>query len=157
HLYNFGAAWLLVLDIDLHASVTAITFGDTKEGSMGVRVRADMRADRKGKLTNAEGKSGEGPKQNRDRKGCWGLISAGCDYSGPTDDKVAGISIFADPTNPVPTAWHARNYGLLGANPFGRAKSNFPDTQGRLDQVKLAKGAHLKLRYGLLLHDGDVK
>src|SRR5262249_37237447 len=98
-----------------------------------------------------------GPKQNRDRKGCWGLISAWCDYSGPTEGKVAGISIFADPSNPVPSAWHARNYGLLAANPFGRAHAGFPDTKDKKDLVKLAKGKHRKLRYGLLLHDGDVK
>src|SRR4051812_45065611 len=34
---------LFVLDIDLLASVCPITFGDTKEGSMGVRVRDPMR------------------------------------------------------------------------------------------------------------------
>ena len=32
---------LLVLDIDLHADVCPITFGDTKEGSFGVRVRTE--------------------------------------------------------------------------------------------------------------------
>ena len=29
--------------------------------------------------------------------------------------------------------------------------------KGKTDLVKLAKGDHLKLRYGILLHDGDVK
>src|SRR5262249_18587078 len=39
HLHDLGGAYLLVLDIDLHASVCPVTFGDTKEGSLGVRVR----------------------------------------------------------------------------------------------------------------------
>src|SRR5262249_51214199 len=39
HLYDLGKAHLIVLDIDLRAGAYAITFGDTKEGSLGVRVR----------------------------------------------------------------------------------------------------------------------
>ena len=50
-----------------------------------------------------------------------------------------------------------RAYGLLAANPFGRAKSGFPGARGRTDLVKLDRGEHLKLRYGILLHTGDVK
>jgi hypothetical protein len=45
----------------------------------------------------------------------------------------------------------------MAANPFGRDKSGFPAVKGKTDLVKLAKGEHLKLRYGILLHDGDVK
>jgi hypothetical protein len=143
---------LLVLDIDLHASVCPITFADTKEGSLGVRVREVLRVDRgKGQLTNAEGKSGE--------KGCWGLVSAWCDYSGPVDEKsIAGIAVFADPKNPIDTAWHARNYGLMAANPFGRDKhARFPSRKGNDTPVKLAKGEHLRLRYGVFVHTGDAK
>ena len=45
----------------------------------------------------------------------------------------------------------------MAANPFGRDKSGFPAVKGKTDLVKLAKGEHLKLRYGILLHDGDAK
>jgi hypothetical protein len=158
HLYNFGEAQLFVLDIDLFASVVPITFGDTKEGALGVRVRTSLTQDRgKGQLTNAEGKTGEGKNGNRDKTGCWGLVSKWCDDSGPVGRTTAGIAIFADPTNPYATAWHARGYGLLAANPFGRAKSGFPAMKGNKELVKLAKGDHLKLRYGIFLHLGDVK
>src|SRR5262249_40874424 len=65
HLYDFGKARLFVFDIDLHASVAPITFGDTKEGSFGVRVNDAMReTGGNGKLVNAEGKVG--------MKECWG-------------------------------------------------------------------------------------
>jgi hypothetical protein len=147
---------LFVLDIDLHASVCPITFADTKEGSMGVRVRDAMRADKKGKLTNAEGKSGEGKRPNNDRKGCWGLKSAWCDSSGPAGKKTAGIAVFSDPTNDPPSVWHVGNYGLMAANPFGRKHANFPDARDK-PLCKLARGEHLKLRYGIFVHDGDVK
>jgi hypothetical protein len=150
HLYSLGAAHLLVLDIDLHASVCPITFGDTKEGSLGIRINDAIREEKsKGKLVNADGKEGE--------RECWGRISAWCDYSGLIGGKTVGLAILADPKNPYPTCWHARGYGLMAANPFGRTKSGFPAMKGKNDLVKLTKGEHLKLRYGLLLHSGDAK
>jgi hypothetical protein len=157
HLYDLPEGRLLVLDVDLHASVAPLTFGDTKEGSLGIRIRTALTEDRgKGRLTNAEGKTGEGKLNNIEKKGCWGLVSAWCDYSGPVDGKAAGLAIFADPTNSVPTAWHSRGYGLMAANPFGRQKSGFPSQRGNTQLVHLARGEHLKLRYGLFLHAGDV-
>jgi hypothetical protein len=45
----------------------------------------------------------------------------------------------------------------MAANPFGRAKSGFPAMKGKPDLVRLAKGEHLKLRYGLLIHPGDAR
>jgi hypothetical protein len=149
-LHDFGPTRLFIVDIDLHADAMAVTFGDTKEGSFGVRVNDGIRESKgQGKLENAEGKVGE--------KACWGQISAWCDYSGPIDGTVAGIAIFDDPANPYPACWHSRAYGLMAANPFGRAKSGFPAMKGKTDLVKLAKGDHLQLRYGLLVHPGDAK
>jgi hypothetical protein len=159
-LIDFGEAQLLVFDIDLHASNVALTFGDTKEGAFGVRVADSVTEEKgKGKLTNADGHTGEGDKKtnNADMKGCWGVKSAWCDYSGPVDDKTVGLAIFSDPKNPEAAYWHSRGYGLMAANPFGRDKSGFPAAKGNKDLVRLAKGEHLKLRYGVLLHDGDVK
>lgn len=149
-LVDLGGAQLLIFDIDLHASVAALTFGDTKEGSLGVRVRRELTAGKgnKGKLTNAEGKTGE--------LACWGQVSAWCDDSGPIGAKTAGIAVFAHPDNPVATCWHARGYGLMAANPFGREKAGFPAMKGKTERAKLAKGEHLKLRYGILLHQGDA-
>jgi hypothetical protein len=150
HLYDLGPAKLLVFDIDLHASVCPITFGDTKEGSMGVRVAETMTENKKlgGVLENAEGK--------RTMKECWGVGSRWCDYSGPVGGKTVGLAIFDHPNNSHPAYWHSRNYGLMAANPFGRTKSGYPGVKGRTDLVKLAQGEHLKLRYGLLIHPGNA-
>jgi hypothetical protein len=151
HVYDLGDAKLLTFDIDLHASAVPITFGDTKEGSFAVRVAEFMSEKRKqgGLLENAEGKQTEA--------NCWGRKSGWCDYSGPVDGQIVGLTIFDDPKNPHPAHWHSRSYGLMGANPFGRTKAGFPDTKGRTDLVKIPKGEHLKLRYGLLIHAGDAK
>jgi hypothetical protein len=147
---NFGEAQLYVVDSDLSA-VVPVTFGDTKEGAFGVRVADSLREEKggKGHITNAEGKVGE--------KQCWGQISAWCDYSGPVEGSMAGVAIFADPNNPLPSCWHSRGYGLMAANPFGREKSGFPAMKGNSKRFHLDKGEHLKLRYGIFLHNGDVK
>jgi hypothetical protein len=150
HLYDLGDARLIVFDIDLHASVAPITFGDTKEGAFGLRVSDAIREEKsKGVLENAEGKKSE--------RNCWGRISKWCDYSGVIDGKKAGIAILDDPGNPFPACWHSRGYGLMAANPFGRVLSGFPAMQDKKDLVKLAKDDRLKLRYGILLHSGDAK
>jgi len=150
HLYNFGDTRLFVVDIDLLASAAAITFGDTKEGSFGVRINDLLREQGgKGSLENADGKVGE--------KNCWGRTSAWCDYSGPLGGKTVGLTIFDDPHNPYPACWHSRGYGLMAANPFGRSHSGFPAMQGRTDLVRIPKGEELKLRYGLLLHPGNAR
>jgi len=151
-LHAAGAGRLIVLDIDLDASVCSVTFGDTKEGSMGVRVNDQIRLAAKGThsaLVNADGKSGEAS--------VWGMLSDWCDYSGEIDGKLAGIALFDDPTNKPRACWHSRGYGLMAANPFGRSESGFPARKGDLQLVKLAKGEHLHLRYGIYLHQGNAK
>jgi hypothetical protein len=149
---------LLVFDIELTASVCPITFEDTKEGSFGVRVRDELTvAKGKGRLVNAEGHTTEGEKNNAKRDGVWGLRSDWCDYSGKVDGKTVGVAVFADPKNAYPSCWHARNYGLLAANPFGRDRSGFPDVKGKADLVKLKKGDRLTLRYAIFTHPGDEK
>ena len=148
--YDLGKARLLVLRIDVNASVVPITFGDTKEGALGVRINDVIRAGKygRGKIENAKGKFGE--------KDCWGRIADWCDYSGPIDGKVVGLAVLADAKNAYPSYWHVRDYGLMAANPFGRKKAAFHDGAAEKPLVHLAKGEHLQLRYGILLHEGDA-
>jgi Methane oxygenase PmoA len=149
-LYMFGDTRLLAFDIDLQASVMPITFGDTKEGSFGIRINDRItEKSGNGKIENADGKTRE--------KNCWGQLSAWCDYSGAINGKTVGLAILDHPRNRYPACWHSRDYGLMAANPFGRARSGFPAMKGRTDLVRLDKGEHLKLRYGLLIHPGDAK
>lgn len=157
-LYDLGESKLFVFEIELHASVAAITFADTKEGGFGVRVADSMTVAAGGTLVNAEGNKGEGARNNAERKGCWGLPSRWCDYSGKVEGKTVGVAVFDDPKNPYPAYWHARDYGLLAANPFGRAKAQFPGVpdEDKKKVVRLAKEERLKLRYGLLIHPGDA-
>jgi hypothetical protein len=153
---DLGDARLVILDIDLHASVCPITFGDTKEGSMGIRVNDEFRlaltpANPAAAVTSADGSTARAPA--RDNLPMWGKRSDWHDYSGSVDGKPVGIALFDHPKNSPRAAWHTRAYGLMAANPFGRA--SFPGLTG--DEAKLAKGESLKLRYGILVHGGDAK
>jgi len=155
HVVALPAGRLIVLDIDLTAAVP-VTFGDTKEGSMGVRLPDAMRTSRKGggTVTSSSGKTVAAPM--KDNLPLWGEVADWNDYSGTVDGKPAGLAVFADPKNPIPSAWHTRAYGLMAANPFGRDAAGFPSRKGNTELVKLAKGDHLKLRYAVYAHAGDT-
>jgi hypothetical protein len=159
HLLDLQTARLIIFDIDFHASAGAITFGDEKDGFMAVRVVEPLaeKSKKGGLLENAEGNQHMGANDNKDRQGCWGLRSAWVDYSGPLNGKTIGVALLDHPKNPVPACWHARDYGLLTVNPFGRKDSKFPDAKERTDLVKIPSGEHLRFRYGVLIHDGDAK
>ncbi len=144
---------LLLMDITLKALDHALTFNDTKEGSLGVRVRKTIALETKGskgEMVNDRGESGE--------RAVWGKVAKWCDYSGPLgpDGPVGGITIMASPKNTIDTAWHSRAYGLMAANPFGR-EASFPGRKGQKELVKIAKGESLKLRFGVYLHAGNAK
>ena len=118
HFYQFADASLFVFDIDLHASVAALTFGDTKEGSFGIRINdAICEKTGKGKLENAEGKVGE--------KAVWGQPSAWCDYSGPINGTEVGLAILDDPANSPKACWHSRAYGLMAPIPLAATSPAF--------------------------------
>ncbi len=143
---------LIVMTTKLQASVAPLTFGDTKEGSFAVRVHDDLALNRKkpkSRMVNSSGDEGEST--------VWGRLADWCDYSGEVDGKHVGIALFDSLANSPRAAWHARGYGLMAANPFGRSASGFPARKGQSDLVKLDRGATLTLRYGLFLHAGDEK
>lgn len=156
-LHDLGIGRLIDVQIDLCAPGVPVVFGDTKEGAFGIRVHDQLRTEsgkgrdvpKSNKMTNSQGKVGE--------KEIWGRLADWCDMSGEIDGKPAGVAVFDHPSNTHRACWHARAYGLLAANPFGREKSKFPDMVGRKDRVRIQKGEHLRLRYGIYAHDGDVK
>lgn len=157
HVYRLAKGYLIAFEIDLAATDYPITFGDTKEGSMGVRVPDGFRLQIKegGKIASSDGKLIDAG--TKDNLAVWGQPADWHDYSGKVGDGTAGIAIFDHPSNPHRALWHTRAYGLMAANPFGREKSGFPGSKGKTELVKLAKGEHLKLRYAIYTHTGDAK
>lgn len=143
---SIGPDWLIVLDTELKASAGAVTFGDTKEGTFGLRLAEGLSPKRGGVLTNSQGGKGEAE--------CWGRLADWVDVSGTLEGKELGVALFDDAGNPHRAAWHVRSYGLLAANPFGRARSGFPGRKGQTDLATLPAGTTLRLRYAICLHEG---
>ena len=140
--------------VTLIASNGDVVFGDTKEGTMGIRIHPLLRLTNdkrrgnhtaKGKAINSEGIKGEK---------IWGKRAKWVDYWAPVDGKVIGIAIFDHPSNPRhPTWWHARTYGLVAANPFGI--HDFEKKPAGTGDMKMKAGERVSLRYRFLFHQGD--
>ncbi len=148
--FDTGQAWRAIdFDVRLKAGDRDIVLGDTKEGTMAIRVAATLRhqGDRAaGSMRNSEGVQGVD---------VWGKRAAWVHYTGPVDGKAVGIAIFDHPENfRHPTWWHARAYGLFAANPFG--VHNFEKAEKGTGDWTIAAGGELRLRYRLLFHDGEV-
>jgi hypothetical protein len=155
-LQDLPAGRLWVFECTLTASVCPITFGDTKEGSFGIRVHDALRGQSPtgGTVTAADGTVVKAP--SKDNLSVWGRLSDWHDYSGMVDGKAVGVAIFDHPKNTARAAWHTRAYGLMAANPFARDHSGFPGLKGKTELVKIEKGKSLTLRYAIYAHTGDA-
>lgn len=132
-----------------------VVFGDTKEGTFALRVAPTLQVEgpvAKGVLIDSAGRSGAE---------VWGKRATWIAATGPVrgDDGVARdvtVGLLEHPSNPgAPTWWHARTYGLLAANPFGKAAF-----EGRTFEedgsVRLGRTESLVLRYRVILGDGPL-
>ena len=158
-VFGFGAddqsRWMDVT-ITFIASHGEVVFKDTKEGLFAIRVHPKLRAreapqhgvtDVTGQITNAAGITG--PE-------CWGKPAAWVDYSGEVNRQSVGIAVFDHPGNlRHPTTWHARDYGLFAANPFGL--HHFTGAEAGTGEYKLAEGEELTLRYRAVFHSGNCE
>jgi hypothetical protein len=136
-------------DITLKATEGAVTFGDTKEGTFGIRVPGSMTVDTKkgGKIVNNDGLT-DGA--------AWGKRAPWVDYHGPVDGETLGIAVMNHPSSfRFPTYWHVRTYGLFAANPFG--VKDFTGGKEPDGSHTLEPGESFTLRYRVLLHRGDEK
>ncbi len=134
-------------EITLHASEGDVTFGDTKEGTMGIRTHPALRVNKGAAAVNSEGVKG---------KAVWGKAAAWVDYSAKVGQHHVGVAILDHPSNPRhPTTWHARDYGLVAANPFGL--SYFEKKPRGTGNLKLEKGKKITFKYRFIFHEGDAK
>jgi hypothetical protein len=147
---------LFDFEITIHASNGELTFGDTKEGSMAIRLNETMRL--KHNKENAGKPTGHIVNSEGVRDGAtWGKRAAWCDYYGPVEGKIVGVAIFDHPQNPRhPTWWHVRDYGLFAANPFGRHDfESLPDKAA--GNLVVPSGKSVTFRYRFYVHEGDEK
>jgi Methane oxygenase PmoA len=150
-IYTPETAAERVFDFEITLSTTNgdVTFGDTKEGTMALRLAETMRL--KGKVGHGHIINSAGVKD----EATWGKRAEWCDYSGPVDGKTVGIAIFDNPQNPRhPTWWHVRDYGLFAANPFGQHDFEKLKDKAAGDFV-IPAGKSATFRYRFYIHEGD--
>ncbi len=130
----------------LYATAGAMVLGDTKEGTFGIRLRAELSAPHDHML-NSEGAQGE--------PAMWGKPADWVNYSGTVEGKPVGIAVFDSPVSfRHPTTWHARAYGLVAANPFARrAFTKDPKEDG---SWTIPEGQSLRFRYRVVIYDGRL-
>ena len=141
---------LIDYEITLIASHGEVRIGDTKEGTMAIRVPVTMSVSG----TNGLGHilSSEGLRDGA----AWGKPAKWVDYYGPVQGKTVGVALFDHPQNPrYPTRWHVRTYGLFAANPFGM--HHFDKKPAGTGDLKLAPGERVTFRYRFVFHKGDEK
>ena len=86
----------------------------------------------------------------------WGKRARWVDYFGEVEGKAVGVAIFDHPENlRHPARWHARDYGLFTANPFG--VKHFTGNESEPGGHTLAAGDSLTLKYRFVFHGGDVE
>jgi len=136
------SGYLLIWDATFSNSKGSFWFGDQEEMGLGVRVASPIRVEAGGTIRDAQGRTNE--------KQVWGHAADWCDYSGTIRGTHLGMTLMCHPANFRPSWFHARDYGLLEANPFGRKAFG----KGEASKVVVAPGERLRLRYGVLLHAG---
>jgi len=148
--YNTPDAQMMDFEITIHASNGQVTLGDTKEGSMGIRLAPTLRLKGevgKGHIINSEGQT-DGD--------TWGKRARWCDYYGPVNGEIVGVAIFDHPSNPRhPTWWHVRDYGLYAANPFGI--HDFEKKPAGTGDFVIPAGESATFKYRFYIHEGDEK
>jgi hypothetical protein len=141
------SGWLLAWDSTFSSESGGFTFGDQEEMGLGVRVATPLAvvSGRGGRILDAQGR--------RNEQDARGKVASWCDYSGPLEDRFAGVTIFSHPENFRPSWQHVRNYGLLVANPFGRNAL----TGGEISRVAVKPGESLRLRFGVFVHETETE
>lgn len=144
---------LFDFEVALTAGAKDVIMGDTKEGSMAMRLAESMR------LELPKKQPGQGhivDDQGQRDNDVWGKHASWVDYSGPIDGKTLGVAFFDHPQNPRhPTRWHARDYGLFAANPFCEHEMDKSKPAGTGD-FKIPAGQTVTFRYRVLIHEGDA-
>ena len=125
-----------------------VTFGDTKEGSFALRVRPELRL--KGDVATGSMLNSTGQTDGD----CWGKRAAWVSYESPLNGHQVGVTVMDHAQNlRHPTWWHARDYGLVAANPFGTRAFEGKDSPS--GKFLLEKGKSLTQKYLVVLSGSD--
>lgn len=148
-VYNTTQSRMMDFEVSVKAVGGPLTFGDTKEGSFGIRMPDSMRVrGGGGRIVTATGlKDSE----------AWGKRAEWVDYYGPVDGETVGVAILDHPSNlRFPTYWHVRDYGLFAANPFGLHDFVRGAPRGA-GSYTVPEGKTITFRYRIVFHKGTTE
>lgn len=139
-------------DIEPADGVEQLVFADTKEGTMAIRLAPQLRL--KGEVAAGKAINSNGDKDGK----VWGKRAKWVAYWGVIDGKTCGVAIFDHPTNlRHPTWWHARDYGLVAANPFGMSDFEKGKHKRGAGEYTVKQGESLNLRYRFVFFAGTAE
>ena len=140
----------LDFEITLKATQGEVTFADTKEGTMALRLCTSLSLE-----NNLEAHA----YNSNDVRGkdVWGKRADWVCFYGPDPKGTqVGVVVFSHPTNlRSPEPWHARPYGLLAANPFGL--HDFEGGSKSKGDYTIAEGDSLTFNYRYYLSKGKPR
>ncbi|HMO15430.1 MAG TPA: PmoA family protein [Pirellulaceae bacterium] len=118
-----GAVRLIDVHISLYPgeNIPEVTFGDTKEGFFALRARDEFCFHHRSSESAESVSKGRAINSNSETdREIWGKMATWVHYMGTVGAQQYGITVI-DHCNNLrhPTTWHARDYGLIAANPFG--------------------------------------
>lgn len=116
-------------------------FGDQEEMGLGVRVATPLAVVKGGEIVDSAGR--------KNGKQVWGQQAEWCQYGGEQDGQRIGVVLMPSPANFRRSWFHARDYGLVVANPFGQKAF----TKGTASRVTVPAGEAFRLRFGVLVYD----
>ncbi len=134
-----------------------VVLGDTKEGTLAVRLAPQLRVDgavATGTLANSQGDSG---------RAVWGKAGTWVKVTGDIDGELVAITfawalsvttegaLHEAGGNSKSVRWHARTYGLIAANPFGERA--FVGV-GTSKETRLERGQRLAMTLLMTLETG---
>lgn len=117
------------------------TFGDQEEMGLGVRVVTPLAVAKGGEIIDSESR--------KNGAQIWGKQADWCQYSGVVDRQRIGVVLMPAPQNFRRSWFHARDYGLLVANPFGRNAF----TKDEKSRITVKQGDDFRLRFGVLVYE----
>lgn len=133
--------YLIEWQSEFRATDNDVEFGDQEEMGLGFRVAKPLSVRYgTGEILNDSGQ--------RNEAGVWGKTARWCDYGAVVGDQRLGITVIPHPDNFRKSWMHARDYGFIAANPFGRNAM----TGGAKSSVRVQQGESLTLKYGLFIY-----
>jgi hypothetical protein len=130
-----------------------LRFGDTKEGTMALRLRAEFALDGAGGAGSLANSEGQLATKGDSGAPVWGQRARWVAYTASLDGVPHTVAMFDHPENHGhPTTWHARGYALCAANPFGL--HDFTKAPVGAGDLVVVAGRELRLRYRVWLHRG---